>query len=51
MAYTYSDVNGYLDLAPNINGLRQIKGLRATAKSTRVQIGQWSLGCDEAVLP
>lgn len=32
MAYTYHDANGYLDLGPSINGLREIKNLRATAK-------------------
>ena len=32
MAYTYSDANGYLDLGPSVNGLRQLKELRATAK-------------------
>jgi hypothetical protein len=32
MAYTFSDVNGYLDLGPTISGLRQIKDLRASSK-------------------
>ena len=40
MAYTYSDANGYLDLGPTVNGLRQIKKLRATAKGTFPGIDQ-----------
>jgi hypothetical protein len=40
MAHTFSDANGYLDLGPNINGLRQIKKLRSTANGKFPAIDQ-----------
>jgi hypothetical protein len=33
MGYSYSDANGYLDLGPSINGLRELKVLLKRTKA------------------